>query len=146
MYAFMSCNIGNETADHTKDVIELDIRKAMVQKEKDHYVSDLTERINHTFITTQNGIGGTERYLNNILYDKKATVLTKTGDFINDIDGGMSFWPKFSAGNTLITHFQAYEFIDHYRSTVGTIDHGESFINLVNNLEEGDNPVLVLVQ
>ncbi len=52
MHILISCNEGNETADQAADVIELDIRKALIQKEQDHFVSDLTEKINYIPLET----------------------------------------------------------------------------------------------
>ncbi|MDD4227645.1 MAG: 6-bladed beta-propeller [Mariniphaga sp.] len=97
------------------------------------------------FITLQKGIGIGEWDFINILYDKKSHDLTPTDGFINDMDGGLSFWPQFSFGNTLITSYQANQILEHYKSTIGTVHHSESFIELTKNLNPEDNPVLVIL-
>lgn len=111
------------------------------------WISEVLENSQYLFITLQKGHAILiDPDIQKIVYDKRSGDLLPTSGFINDIDGGMPFWPQFSAGKTLIASYLPYEIIEYYESTVGTADHSEGFINLIKNLDESDNPVLVFIE
>ena len=110
------------------------------------WVLKTIENNKYIFLTIQKGISVEQRDISNLFYDNTNRSLFRTSGFINDIDGGLTFWPQFSIKNTLIDHYQPHQIIEYYESTAGTADHSESFINLVKNLKEEDNPVLVFVE
>jgi len=105
---------------------------------------------NLIFATLQKGIvAGSllrDQDLKRMVYDKSAGHLSMTSGFINDIDGGMTFWPQWFRDDVLIEYYQPYQIIDYYNDTKNSIEHSEEFINLANSLNEDDNPVLVLVK
>jgi hypothetical protein len=110
------------------------------------WVSKIIENNNYIFLTLQKGISAKQRDIYNLLYDKINGDLIPIAGFINNIDAGMTFWPQFSIENTLIDHYQPYEIIEYYNSTIGTANHSDNFKTLVNNLDESGNPVLVFIE
>jgi hypothetical protein len=98
-------------------------------------IPGILENNKFLFITIQKGIGIREWDFFNVLYDKKTELLTPIVGFINNIDGGLAFWPKFSIENTLITSYEANQILEHYKSTIGTVQHSEGFIELAKNLK-----------
>jgi hypothetical protein len=104
----------------------------------------------------------TNRYF---IYDKKTKTTrinhlvaetTNRGDlvgFINDLDGGLPFWPSGSAGdNTYLKLFNAQRFIDmangdiqYYYSEQVTPLSGKLF-EFCKTLNEEDNPVVMIVK
>lgn len=104
---------------------------------------------NYLFATIQKGMG--DGTLNNLdrrrmVFSKSTGKLVMTEGFVDDLEGGMNFWPQWSRGDLLIASYQSYEIIDYYEETKGKTEHSSKFINLVNNLKVEDNPVLVLVE
>ncbi len=110
------------------------------------WISRILESKNYMFFSAQKGIIVEQPEVSNILYDISSKNLFRTSNFINDIDGGMPFWPQFSSENILIDHHQSYLIIDYYKSTLDSVDHSGNFIKLVESLDEGDNPVLVFIK
>ncbi len=108
-------------------------------------IPGILENSKFFFITGQRGLGSGKWNFFSVLYDKKTEDLTPTTGFANDLDGGLAFWPRFSIENTLITSYEANQILEHYKSTIGTIQHSESFIELAKKLNPEDNPVLVIV-
>ncbi len=106
----------------------------------------ILENNNYIFITFQKGIGIGKWHFINVIYDKNSEDLIPVSNFINDIDGGISFWPRHSFGNILITSYEAIQIIDYYHSTLGIISHSEEFTSMVNKLKISDNPVLVFLE
>lgn len=110
------------------------------------WVQRITENDNYVFITMQKGFSAEQSDVRHLLYDITNSSLSSTTGFVNDIDAGMPFWPQFSIENTLIDHYQPHQIIDYYESTIGTVNHSESFVNFVKKLKENDNPVLVFIK
>lgn len=102
----------------------------------------------YMFATLQKGFGDGgvhNQDQRKMLYKKTSDELFMTNGFVNDIDGGMTFWPKWFRDDLLIDHYQPYEIIDYYYETKGIMKHSDAFIEMVNKLNENDNPVLVLL-
>ncbi len=102
----------------------------------------------YVFATLQKGFGDGgihNQDQRKMLYKKSSDELFMTNGLINDIDGGMNFWPKWFRDDILIDYYQPYEIIDYYNETKDIIEHSDAFLELVNNLNENDNPVLVLL-
>ncbi len=115
------------------------------------WIPEISGNAQNLFITIEKGRilkidPDIEGNIQRILYDKTSGELVPTPGFSNDIDGGLTFWPDFSAENTLVAYYQPYQIIEHYETTAGTDGHSEGFVNLVKSLDENDNPVLVLVE
>jgi hypothetical protein len=110
------------------------------------WVKRITENDNYVFITMQKGFSAEQSVVRYLLYDITNSSLSSTTGFVNDIDGGMPFWPQFSIENSLIDHYQPHQIIDYYESTIGTVNHSESFVNFVKKLKENDNSVLVFIK
>lgn len=110
------------------------------------WINNIIGNSRHLYITIERGMAfNVERDLRYILYDQQNKDLFPTHGFINDIDGGMTFWPQFSIKNKLIAWHEPYRIIEYYNSSKGAVDHSESFTNLVKTLDDSDNPVLVLI-
>ena len=79
--------------------------------------------------------------------------VSRMNGLINDMDGGLSFWPKcYSSGNELADVWQAYEmkeiltekyFAGH---TIKNPQSHQKLKELLNNLDWEDNPVIVIAK
>ena len=72
---------------------------------------------------------------------------------INDLDGGMSFWPKYyTSENELIDIWQSYEMkellTEEYFATheIKNPQAHQKLKELLKNLDEEDNPVIVIAK
>lgn len=101
----------------------------------------------YIFTTLQKGIyPGINQELVRSLYDKSSDSICLTEGFVNDIDGGMIFWPRWIAEDVMIDYYQPFQLLDYYNETKGKIDHSDAFIKMVSKVDENDNPVLVIIK
>lgn len=99
------------------------------------------------FATLQKGIyPGVKQDLQRMVYERATGTLNPTDGFINDLDGGMTFWPRWSSEGLLIDYHHAYEILEYYHNSRSEEQHSEAFIDLVSNLGDNDNPVLMVVR
>lgn len=111
------------------------------------FISEILENTQYLFITAQKGISlMIDPDIYYVVFDKETGDIFSTPGLLNDIDGGLAFWPRYAAGAKLISHYLPTEFIDHYKSTTGKAELSEDFVALVKSLDENDNPVLVIIE
>ena len=88
-------------------------------------------------------------------YHKNQCKLTELeqGKFINDIDGGLAFWPTYTNQNQyLICIYQAFDMKDEVENSKlreQNIKNMPAFMkmrSLVSQLDEEDNPIVVIVK
>jgi len=111
-------------------------------------VFNILETNKYIFLEIQVGISSLkDRIIKNMVFDKNTQKLSPIVEFINDIDGGMPFWPKYIANKeTLIGYYYAHQMIDLYNKTKNSTDYSNEFTNLMIALKEKDNPVLMIVE
>jgi len=111
------------------------------------WIPGILENDQYLFITAEKGralmIAPTNYH---IVFHKESGRAYSTSGIKNDIDGGLTFWPRYIFDDRLISHHLPTEFIDHYHATGETVDHSEDYLLLVNSLDENDNPVLVIIE
>ncbi|MBW6498765.1 MAG: 6-bladed beta-propeller [Bacteroidales bacterium] len=99
------------------------------------------------FLTFQKGIlGSIKQNTTTALFKKleKQVLITPQG-IINDLDGGMNFWPQWLSQGKLLAFHQAYEIIEYFEQNQENNKYGPDFFDLVKSLNEFDNPVLVIL-
>jgi hypothetical protein len=88
------------------------------------------------------------------IYNKKKseTITLKENGFINDIDGGMNFWPQYvNSDTTLISYIEAYEFLAFLNNKLANgTDSTENdklvhWRTLKSQLTETSNPIVMIV-
>ncbi len=111
-------------------------------------ISRISESNQFLFLTVQKGIyGGIQQELTHMVFDKNSNELKPVNSFINDLDGGMDFWPKWISNGIMVDFYPAYSVIDHHKNNISDkFSPSLSFTQLVENLNEYDNPVLVLIK
>ena len=97
----------------------------------------------------------TDRYSpQNAIYQKNTGILYSLKDelIINDLDGGMNIWPKFSIDNNkvavFIDIFDIFENLDKNYFASSTAKYPEKkleLMKLINSLNENDNPIIMLI-
>jgi hypothetical protein len=112
---------------------------------------DVIEDDNYLFI--EMGVG-TSFFGNNAVFDKQTgefTILTD-GAFLNDIDGGVGFWPEVIINdNILIDYVDAFDLLQHLES-VGeapqNINKGkyEKLMELKGSIDDNSNPVIMIIE
>jgi hypothetical protein len=83
--------------------------------------------------------------------DNKLYYLNSSTGIPNDYDGGLDFWPMYQKNNELIAFYDAHLFkknIDKSKKTAlkGTKTAIDSVQKFSRNLDEEDNPVMVIVK
>lgn len=62
----------------------------------------------------------------------------------NDIDGGIPFFVRnVSTNGQLIDYYQSYKFLEHVESLP---DPSDSFMQIVNQISEEDNPIVIIAE
>ena len=119
-----------------------------------HTIERVLDDDSFLFISlTEKGLDGD---IINSLYNKrtKKLKLLKNGGMLNDLDGGISFFPQktLKDGEQLIDWKSAEEFRDEILSLdydAQKAKYGERFdkvYQLANSLKEDDNPVLIIAK
>jgi hypothetical protein len=86
--------------------------------------------------------------ITNCIYNKQEKRFTalKENGFVNDIDGGLPFWPaKIQNDKMLIGYADAFDMIKYYKGKTLENNKMDRFVSVINQLEETSNPVLILV-
>ena len=86
------------------------------------------------------------------VYNKKTgevSILEGEG-FVNDIDKGLSFWPKFGCDDGKLVDFRdAYTFIDDVDKIIkeeGKSGLGKELPNIYDTIEETSNPIIIFLE
>jgi len=110
------------------------------------WVSNLVGCSDYYYITVRNGFAGEGTDNASILiYNKNNRVVSNIGGLLNDIDQGMSFWPRWIQNDKLISFIHAHEILSFAENVNGVNQEG-AFWQIADNLSENDNPVLVIVE
>lgn len=88
--------------------------------------------------------------ISNCIYDKssKSFSVLKDGVFVNDIDGGMAFWPKKVINeNLFLDYADAFKLINYAKKIQpDKNEQSTQFLDVVKRLSETSNPVLVILK
>ena len=88
--------------------------------------------------------------ISNSIYDKSSSSFTvlKTGGFTNDIDGGLTFWPKKIINeNLFLDYADAFQLITYERKMhPDKSEPSTPFSEAVKQLSETSNPVLIILK
>lgn len=113
------------------------------------WIPQILENAQYLFITAEKGRSHMDNpNIYHIIFDKISGELisSSTHKIINDIDGGLAFWPRFASGKKMISDYLPTEIIDHYNSSTSDDEYSDYFLSLVKSLNENDNPVLVIIE
>jgi len=109
-------------------------------------------RENNTYMFVELAKGLTNNDLN-LIYNKKTneTIVLKENGFKNDLDGGISFWPKFIFNdNMLVSYVESIRLLKSIKELQSDKSKGkamsEQLKNLGKTITEESNPVLVVVR
>ena len=73
--------------------------------------------------------------------------ILKDHGFLNDLDGGLTFWPKKITGDSLmIDYTDAFNLIRYSRNHTSPSGEGNRFNEVASQLSETSNPVLILLR
>lgn len=127
--------------------LKLDYGISAIQFPDFLYLENVIENSNFFFLRIGKGFAiGVEMDIRKVLFCKKERKSWEINKLINDLDGGLPFWPRWVSDGVLINYFNPYELIDYYEKTKGEITHSSDFVHLLKNLKETDNPVIVFVE
>jgi hypothetical protein len=144
-------DLGNYKMDHNPQMINPEEeRRIMDDLKQKVFIKDIFEDDNLLYIVLSWGFG--EEVFDYILYEKNTNKLMNLGSnkFYNDIDGGMSFFPKLISNNLKIDWISAEEFKNHFSVTNKELyineysEKYESIYNLGLSLSFDDNPIIVI--
>ncbi len=91
-------------------------------------------------------VGSASSDVLNVIFDKSSDESKMVESIHNDVDGGIKFWPKWQTSKALIDARYPFEFLEYYESTKDKGKLKESFVDLVQKLDENDNPVLIVIE
>jgi hypothetical protein len=144
-------DLGNYKMDPNPHMINPEEeRRVMDNLKQKVFIQDIFEDDKLLYIVLSWGFG--EEVFDYILYEKNTKKLMNLGSnkFYNDIDGGMSFFPKLISNNLKIDWISAEEFKNHFSSTNKELyinEYGEKYefiYNLGLSLSFDDNPIIVI--
>lgn len=135
------------------DPLIIQSQKEKISKElfKKFWINSIHENNDFLFLKLNRGISDSAICA---LYKKTNSVITLLKDnfFLNDIDGGIPFWPKQILNDTMLIDFvDAFDLkkrIKMMQSETKTNKYKKvpmTLINISKQLNETSNPVLVLV-
>jgi hypothetical protein len=112
------------------------------------WVSDIRETNKLLFINIWHDLSGP---ISNCIYDKSSSTFTilKDDGFTNDIDGGMTFWPKkIISDNLMIDYADAFDLISYIKNKDQTENRNQTgqLKDIVNRLTETSNPVIIILK
>jgi hypothetical protein len=116
------------------------------------WISDISEITKSMFIKVWWNMSDS---ISSCIFDKSSSVFTalKENGFVNDIDGGMTFWPKrIQNDNTLIDYTDSFTLIQSVNKStqaavkVKDIKKADQLRALVKQLNETSNPVLIILR
>ncbi len=88
--------------------------------------------------------------ISNCIYDKSSSSFSvlRNGGFTNDIDGGMTFWPKkIINDNLMLDYVDAFKLINSTKKTqLNNKEQSRQLIDVVKQLSETSNPVLIVLK
>lgn len=131
-------------------------RQQMAELSKGYMWANVQESDKYIF-TNSKAYSEKKKFL--VLTDKlsKSSVLVSdisdeyTG-FINDIDGGFDFWPRHISGSWMYINIPANNFLEKIpdkladKKDVKYPERKNALKNLVASIDEGDNPIIMLVK
>ena len=130
--------------------------KKQLEKVKDQLtLENIWESNRFIFITYIKGVGPLAKSRLKLIYDKKTLKLYASHEkgFINDFDNGIDFWPAGVFHDSLMVYYsEAFELKSHVTSNAFRNSNPlcpvekKKLEQLVNSLNENDNPVLMIVK
>jgi hypothetical protein len=116
------------------------------------WTDDILENSDYLFLRICRGISGST--ISAIFFKQYSIVnILKDNTFFNDIDGGMSFWPKIILNDcTMVDYVDAFSFLKRLKEIQSEGSGGKKteiskqLVNLGKKLTETSNPVLILVK
>jgi hypothetical protein len=116
------------------------------------WINDITENKQNLFLELNYGINDSAKYC---VLNKLTSEISflEGGGFVNDIDGGIAFWPKYVFNNNvLVDYYDAITFMKrlHNEDSEKKIkDYEGNDLNLrklENGIDEMANPVLIILK
>lgn len=78
-------------------------------------------------------------------YDKSSDQIVNCTSIINDLDNGMSFWPKsVYKDSVLIDFYPAIEFLEYFQTNTDDQGRSEYLNDLINKVNDNDNPIVII--
>lgn len=75
--------------------------------------------------------------------NNKQLIKVENDGFVNDIDGGLTFWPTYTTSNQdAVTVYQAHKFLEE----IDTTKASDQLKSLVSGIKEDDNPVIMIAK
>jgi hypothetical protein len=109
-------------------------------------IYSITALENNLFFEIVPGISRNPDDFSKMVFNKETNELIHVKQILNDIDGGLSFWPRWISGNKKIDVLYPHQALEFFGNTNSSNNHSREFTQLMNNLSETDNPVLVIVE
>lgn len=132
-----------------------DLINQLEEVENKLLTKDIFESERFIFITYLKGQDPRKVNYTRILFDKKDYNAVTVGSerFLNDIDGGLNFWPKQSVSDSVVLSWaEAHKLIEQTSSEAFKkshpkyLDQKEGFEEMVGNLTVTENPVLMVIK
>lgn len=129
-----------------------EIEEKLRKIEKKISIRRIAENKEFLFVSLKMGLSDSSK---SIIFNKRTSQLTflKSTKIENDIDGGLSFWPKIvTEDSILIDYANAMEIknakpnIPSDKLTESAYKLHEQFIIMTNNLTETSNPVIIVLK
>lgn len=114
------------------------------------WIYNARENSDHIFLDLGFGLSASDKGIFN-KSTGEFTILTDRA-FMNDIDGGVNFWPKVIINdNILVDYIDAFnlrQHLDSIKDTPGKVNNGyyEKLMELQERIDENSNPIVMIVK
>lgn len=142
-------NLGKMKMDPDPSIIGTEILERLKQK---LWIRDILENEHNLFVRLDFGLSDS---LKLCVYKKQTdeTIFLEDNGFLNDVDGGLTFWPKYVYNDSiLIDYKEGYVFkkqINSGNQEEKMKKYGDKYIRLkklANAVDELSNPVLIILK
>ncbi|MDA3853809.1 MAG: hypothetical protein PF444_06165, partial [Bacteroidales bacterium] len=104
----------------------------------------LIENNKYMYITARLGLSQDTQDLYRFLYNKQTRTVIKTSGFEDNINGGPTLWPSFSANNSLVCQFESFELLNHVEKS--NVQLSSKLSVLMDSLDINSNPIFALLK
>ena len=145
-------NLGKSKMDPNLIFTQSNLDNMKKQLKNDISIRLILENQEFLFVKLALGLSDSSKLC---VFNKKTSQVTflKSNEFENDIDGGISFWPKYVYNDSILVDYEnALQIKNSRQGDQSNKLTGESkklndeFINFKNNLTETSNPVIIILK
>jgi hypothetical protein len=139
-------NFGSLKMDHDPLVTKENFREVLDRLSRQFWPRYITEGTKYIYITLCRGLSDNWDYA---VFNKKTSelIVLKDYGFLNDIDGGIPFWPEYIYNDTLVDFIYADKLLEHINKKNDSKHSVSTELKaLGEQITEISNPILIILE